>query len=254
MLTLNALTTIRPYFRAFKVWRLVLIGTSNARFELSYSLWQENAAFSYPHKENFYFKGNPDIVLPKVKELATMFDRGKLFFEEYNPNFEEISLGVDNEVVIKPIVYASIKSLLKERGFVHPYKKAMKAVPKIDDSRFREMGLVEYLSDDIVVLHGLRYMFQVRRSGYGIVWLDIYSPAYSLNEGRILPPGELRATGLSERYKILASLNPEKRLTMLDSILNLLTDNGSIITLHFPDGDVVEIAKEFISLQPSGES
>ena len=253
MLTLNALITIKPYFRAFKAWRLVLIGTSSARFRLSGSLWQENVAFGYPHEEYLYFKGDPDIVLRKIRELITLFDRRELFFQEENPGLEEIVLGVDNEVIIKPIVYASIKSLLKEKGFIHPYKRAKKAIPKIDP-RFKKLGLIDYLSNEIVVLHGLKYMFQVRRSGYGIVWFDIYSPAYSLSEQRILPPKRLRAAGLSEKYKMLASLHPEKRLRMLESILSLLADNESIITLRFPDGDVIEVAKDFVVLQPRGES
>jgi hypothetical protein len=253
MLILNALTTIKPYFKSFKAWRLVLIGTSSARFKLSDSLWQENVAFAYPYQEYMYFKGSPEIVLRKIKELVSMFDRGELFLQEENPGLEQIMLGVDNEVIIKPIVYASIKNLLKEKGFIHPYRKTKKAIPEIN-RRFEKMGLIEYLSDDIVVLHGLRYMFQVRRSGYGIAWFDIYSPAYSLTEGRILPPKRLRSLGLSEEYKKRASLSPEKRLEMLNSILSLLAANESTITLRFPDGDVIEVAKDFIILQPMGES
>ena len=253
MLTLNALTTIKPYFKTFKAWRLVLIGASSARFRLSDSLWQEDVAFAYPHEEYLYFKGDPEVVLRKIGELIAKFDRGELFFQEENHSLEEIVLGVDNEVIIKPIVYASIKSLLKEKGFIHPYRRAKKAIPEINP-KFEKMGLIEYLSDDIVVLHGLRYMFQVRRSGYGIVWFDIYSPAYSPTEGRILPPRGLRSLGLSEEYKKRASLSPEKRLEMLNSILSLLADNGFTITLRFPDGDVVGIAKDFIILQTRGES
>ena len=253
MLTLNALTTIKPYFKSFNVWRVVLIGTSSARFKLSDSLWQENVAFAYPHEEYLYFKGDPEIVLQKIRESISMFDRRELFFQEENPDLEQVVLGVDNEVIIKPIVYASIKSLLKEKGFIHPYKRAKKAIPEINP-KFEKMRLIEYLSDDIVVLHGIKYMFQVRRSGYGIVWFDIYSPAYSLSERRILPPKRLRAIGLSEKYKKRASLSPEKRLEMLNSILSLLADNGFTITLRFPDGDAVEIAKDFIILQPRGES
>ena len=153
MLTLNALITIKPYFRAFKAWRLVLIGTSSARFRLSDSLWQENVAFGYPHEEYLYFKGDPDVVLRKIRKLIKVFDKRELFFQEENPGLEEVTLGVDNEVIIKPIMYASIKSLLTKKGFIHPYKKSKKAIPKIDPI-FEKLGFIEYLSNDIVILYG----------------------------------------------------------------------------------------------------
>lgn len=253
MLTLNALTTINPYFKSFKAWRVVLVGASVYAFKLSDSLWQENVAFAYPYKEYLYFKGNPDTVLQKIREFAGMFDRRELVFQEENPGLEQVVLGVHDEVIIKPIVYASIKSLLREKGFIHPYKRAKKAIPE-PNSKLEKMGLIEYLSNDIVILHGLKYMFQVRRSGYGIVWPDIYSPAYSHTERRILPPKKLRAIGLSEKYKMQVSLSPESRLKMLNRILSLLADNEFIITLHFPDGDEVKINKDFIILQARGES
>jgi len=257
MLTLNALNTINPYFKSFKAWRVVLIGAPRARFRLSDSLWQENVAFAYPYEKYLYFKGNPDIVLQKIREFTSMFDKKELVFQEGNPGLEQVMLGVDDEIIIKPIVYASIKSLLREKGFIHPYKRAKKAIPELNSKfkkMFEEKRLIEYLSNDIVVLHGLKYMFQVRRSGYGIVWPDIYSPAYSLTEERILPPKRLRAIGLSEKYKVQASLSPERRLKMLNDILSLLADNESTITLHFPDGDTVRITKDFIVLQARGES
>jgi len=246
MIRLNAFITIKPYFKSFPVFRVPLVGDSRSRSELARMLFDNGVAHAYPHEEYLYFKGKQDETLRVLEEvMARGVIQGKLVL---GPQLEKLNLTVHDGVVIKPIVYLAFEKVLESKGFKVPRRGVKRAIPEISDENVKR-GLITPLAGDIAVLRGLKYMFEVRPSGYGILWLDIYSPPFSLRNMKRLSHKEVKRLNLMESYHRKAVLKSKDRLTMLSNIINSLCDGTRILTLKFPDGDIIQFSMELLQLE-----
>ena len=246
MIRLNAFITVEPYFKSFPVFRIPLAGDSRSRFQLARILSDREVSYAYPYEKYLYFKGKRDETLSVIKEvMAQGATRGKLVL---GSQLERLNLTVQDAVIIKPIVYQAFEKVLESKGFRVPRRMVKKAIPGVDKENIRRR-LMTLLTSGVAVLRGLRYMFEVRPSGYGILWLDIYSPPLSLQDMKLLPPVKIKSLNLMDVYRSEAVLKPRDRLNMLFNIINILCDDTRKITLEFPDGDIVKFSAEPIQLE-----
>lgn len=246
MIRLNAFITIKPYFNSFSVFRLPLAGDQRSRSQLAKMLSDNRIAYAYPYKEYLYFKGKQDEVLRAIEEVETWgVIQGKLV---PGSQLEKLSLTVHDAVVIKPIVYLAFEKVLEPKGFRVPRKNVKRAIPEISDENMKK-GLITSLVNDLAVLRGLKYMLEIRPSGYGILWLDLYSPPFSLQNMRCLSPKEVKYLNLMEVYHSKAVLKPKDRLAMLFKIIDILCGGTRTLTLEFPDGDAIQFSMELLQLE-----
>ena|GEM_PF-2419883 len=250
MIRLNAFTTLKPYFKSFPIFRIPLVGDSRSRFQLTRILYDNEVAYAYPYEEYLYFKGNSHKTLNVVKEIVQQgITQGKLILGSASKP-ELLHLTPRDEVIVKPIVYSAFEKILELREFQVPRRNVKKVIPKISKENF-DRELIVSLTNDVVILRGLRYRFEIRPSGYGILWLDIYSPPYNLQELRRMSPREVRSRGLIDQYHGMAALKSKDRLKLLRRMLDILCeDKGTdILTLRFPDGDSIQLSKELLLLE-----
>mgnify|MGYP000188547306 CR=1 FL=1 len=252
MLRLNAFITIKPYFKNFSVFRIPLIGNPRARSQLARMLYDENIAYSFPHGEYLYYKGKPNETLGKIREIVeSNIIQGNLILSSIEKPEKKI-LSPQDEVIIKPIVYSAFEKILESKGFLVPRRTIKKAIPQIKEKSTNRGFFVPLTStSDVVVLRGLKYMLEIRPSGYGILWIDVYCPPLDLRSKRRLSPRELRERGLMELYHSKAVLKSKERLDMLHHLLNILCNNVDAETLRFefPDGEVIEFSRNLLHLE-----
>ena len=246
MIRLNAFVTIRPYFNSFPVFRAPLAGDQRSRSQLARMLSDSQIAYAYPYEEYLYFKGKQSEVLKFVEEIrARGIIQGKLVL---GPSLEQLSLTVHDAVIIKPIVYLAFEKVLESKGFRVPRRNVKRAIPEISNENMKK-GLITSLANDVAVLRGLKYMLEIRPSGYGILWLDLYSPPFSLQNIKRLSPKEVKHLNLMEIYHSKAVLKSKDRLAMLFNIIDILCDGTRTLTLKFPDGDAIEFSMELLQLE-----
>ncbi|RLE46262.1 MAG: hypothetical protein DRJ31_10235 [Candidatus Methanomethylicota archaeon] len=247
MIKLNAFITIKPYFKNFLVYRIPLIGEQRSRSQLAKILFDDEIAFAYPYGEYLYFKGNPIETLRRVKEIINQrIIQGKIVLGSTEEP-EQLYLTPENKVIIKPIVYSAFEKNLEARGFLVPRRNVKKAIPQIDEIN-RDRGLIISLTTNVVVLRGIKYMLEIRPSGYGILWLDIYSPPYDLSNMKCMSPKEVKNQGLMDQYYNIAVLKSNIRLELLYNMLEILCGNEKtkMIILNFPDGDIIQLSSELL--------
>ncbi|MGC9107211.1 MAG: hypothetical protein ACP5IE_03350 [Infirmifilum sp.] len=246
MIKLNAFITVEPYFRSFPVFRIPLVSDSQSRFQLARILSDREVSYAYPYEEYLYFKGKRDETLSVIEELVAQdVTRGKLVLGSQP---ERLNLTVQDAVIIKPMLYQAFEKVLESKGFRVPRRMVKRAFPGVDEEN-KKRGLITPLTNVVAVSRGLRYMFEVRPSGYGILWLDIYSPPLSLQDMKLLSPVEIKSLNLMDVYRGEAVLKPRDRLNMLLYIINILLDDTRKIMLKFPDGDIVKFSSEPVQLE-----
>jgi len=246
MIRLNAFITIKPCFKSFSAFRMPLVGDSRSRFQLARMLFDNGVAYAYPYEEYLYFKGKQDEILRVIEEvIAQGVIQGRLVL---GSPLEKLNLTVRDAVVIKPIVYLAFEKVLESKGFKVPRRRVKRAIPEISDENMKRR-LITFLTGDVAVLRGLKYMLEVRPSGYGILWLDIYSPPFSLRNMKRLSPKEIKRLSLMEAYHSKAVLKSKDRLIMLSNIIDILCDGTRILTLEFPDGDTIQFSMEPLQLE-----
>jgi hypothetical protein len=246
---INAFVTKRDYFKKFNVFRVPLLGDIYSLFQLTEKLFSEGIAYAFPYKEFFYFKGEPNETLEKINEVIKEVPQGKLILSKSN-GLEELPLSSTQGTIIKPIVYNAFRKLLELKGFRLPKRNIKKAIPDISNSTKREFIIPLDSASNIVVLRGLKYMFEVRPSGYGFLWLDVYSPPYNLMTQKFVSPKEVRASGLMNQYYSIAILKPNRRLEVLNSLLNVISNESTqTIELNFPDNDILEFSKKMLEIE-----
>jgi len=252
MLRLNAFTTIKPYFKCFSVFRVPLIGDPRSRFQLARILYNENIAYSFPYEEYLYCKGKPNGILERIREIVeSNIIQGNLVLGSVEKPEEKV-LGPQDEVIIKPIVYSAFEKILESKGFLIPCRTVKKAIPQITEESMNRGFIVPLTStSDVVVLRGLKYMLEIRPSGYGILWIDIYCPPLDLRLKRRLSPGELRERGLMELYHSKAVLKSKERLDILHHLLDILCGSreAQTLRLEFPDGEVIQFSRSLLQLE-----
>lgn len=246
MIRLNAFITTKPYFKSFSVFRIPLVAESRSRFQLAKMLFDNGVAYAYPYEEYLYFKGKQDETLRIDEKIVVQgVIQGKLIL---GSPLEKVDLTVHDAVVIKPIVYLALEKILESKGFKVPRRRVKRAIPEVSDEN-KKRGLITSLTDDIAVLRGLKYMLEVRPSGYGILWLDVYSPLFSLRNMKCLSPEEIKRLKLMETYRSKAVLKSRDRLNILFNIINILCDGTRTLTLKFPDGDAIQFSMELLQVE-----
>jgi len=247
LIRLNAFITIKPYFKIFNVIRAPLAGDACSCSQLTKMLFDNEVAYAFSHEGYLYFKGDLDETLRTAEKTMTQgITRGNSML---GSPLERLRLTISDSAVIKPIVYLAFEKLLESRGFKIPKRRVKKAIPEINVEANRKRGLITPLTDDIVVLRGLKYMLEIRPSGYGALWLDVYSPPLSLQNMRLLSPKEVRYLGLMELYYYKAILKSIDRLNVLYNIIDILCDGTRTLTVKFPDGDSIQFSMELLQLQ-----
>jgi phage FluMu protein gp41 len=247
MIKLNAFVTINSCFNSFRVFRIPLAGDPRSRFQLARVLFDNEVAYAYPYREYLYFKGIPNKTLDIIKNIVQQDTiQGRLILGSVSEP-ESLYLTHKDEVIIKPIFYSAFEKILESRGFQVLWRNVKKAVPKVS-GKDSTKELIELLTNDIVVLRGLKYMLEIRPSGSGILWLDIYSPPFSLKNMSKLSIREIKRLKLMEMYRNKAILKSRDRLAMLHKIINILCDSARILVLKFPDGDLIEFSMELLQL------
>ena len=251
MIKLNAFVTLKPYFKEFSTFRIPIAGRPSDCSQLTKRLFNNGVAYGFQHEAYLYFKGNPNETVRIIEEMIKKEFRGKVILGEFS-KLEELSLTPNDASIIKPIVYLAFEKVLESNGFKVPRRNVKKAIPEVNDVN-RERGLVVSLIShkDIVVLRGLRYMLEVRPSGYGIMWIDLYSPPFDLKRQKRLSYKEIKRMELMEEYYMKSILSSKERLATLKKVLNNLLDDA--LVLKFPDGDNLLFSNDLLRLQaPEG--
>lgn len=248
MISLNAFVTVKPYFKKFVVFRVPLVGDPHVRSQLTRILFNNGVAYAFPYEVYLYFKGKPNETSNMIKEIIKQDTIGSKLIVSSLLETEKQYLTINDTVIIKPIVYLAIEKILELRGF-HVLQNVKKAIPKINNEENMKKELVTSLTDDVIVLRGLRYMFEVRPSGYGILWLDVYSPPYNRQSMKLLSPKEIKRLDMMEQYYNEAVLKPKDRLDMLHKIIKILCNATEMLTLEFPDGDAIQFSMELLHLE-----
>jgi len=248
VITLNFLISIRNYFSEFSVFKTPLIGDNRVRFKLFHYLYANKVAFSYPYGEYLYFKGDPNLVLKKLKQLSKI--NGVIVSE----NYQEEMLTYENQIVIKPIVYQSFEELLRKKSFRIPGRRK-RAIPDINSAnsdilKYKE-ELIIPLTSNVYVLRGIKYMLEIKPSGYALLWIDLYSPPYDAKKNRFLSPREVRELGLMDYYHGYAVIKSSTRKKLLEKILSIICDD--YLELRFPDNDTLLFSKSFTETPPKEE-
>ena len=251
MIKLNAFVSVKPYFRDFSVFRVPLAGDSRSLFQLVKYLFDRDIAYAYPYGGDLYFKGDLHKTLSTIREFINK-NPGVVLGFMAETELKPQKLTPNDAVILKPIVYSAFEKLLESRGF-RVLQRTKKAIPQINKEN-SEKGLVIPLpgSENIAVLRGLRYMFEVRPSGYGILWLDVYSPPIDLQSMRRLSPRDIKRLNLMDKYHGMAVLKPDNRLNELFKIINILVDKTAgikVLTLKFPDGDLIQFSMDLLELE-----
>jgi len=125
----------------------------------------------------------------------------------------------------------AFEKILESKGFFVPRRTAKRALPRLDSPPKAEF--IVPISDDVLVLRGIKYMIEIRSLGHALLWLDVYSPAYSKVEKRRISPKKIREIGLMDKYHRDAVLKPEKRLNILNEILDIICTNKTFLKLNF---------------------
>jgi hypothetical protein len=107
------------------------------------------------------------------------------------------------------------------------------------------------LKKDVVVLFGLRYMFEVSWEGKLRLWFDVYAPLWSISEKRPLHRKEIDSE-LKELYVQKALLRPKHRYTKTLELIKTIFEDKSI-KLEFCDGDHFSFPKEMYKISHSME-
>ena len=246
MIRLNAFVTLKPYFKEFPTFRIPIVGRPSDCLLLIRRLFDKDVAYGFQYEAHLYFKGNPERTVKTIKEMIEEGFHGKIILGELS-ELKELSLTPSDISIIKPIVYLAFEKVLESSGFKIPRRNIKKAIPEISDvNRNRGLVLSLFTHKDIVVLRGLRYMLEVRPSGYGIMWIDLYSPPFDLKRQKRLSYKEIRQMGIMEEYYAKSVLSSKERLTTLKKVLNLM---NNMLVLKFPDGDQLLFSNDLLQLE-----
>jgi len=244
MIRLNAFVTMRPYFKNFLVYRIPF--ASKKPYELIRVLLEADVAYAYPFREYLYFKGDHEKTLEKINEISQQNEmKGKFILGQ---NIEQRKLGPNDNIIIKPIVYQAFEKTLTRKGFRRLGKNIKRMVPQIDIEKLSKR-FVKYLTDDVIIIRGIKYMLEIRPSGYGLLWLDIYTPSFHLKNSRYLSPKELKRLGIMDQYRKYALLQSKDRWELLQNILDMICEDKNNLILNFPDGDSIEFFIKPIELE-----
>jgi len=234
-----------------KVWRLQIFASPKIIFqkmrEFSYNRIAEGSFF-----DGFlFFKGDPEQVINELEKVNNQLERVSFIRD----SLEEITLTPQNDgKLLKNLLYSLFEGELYRRGFIAPISKNKRALPDPVTYQTHKELFVK-LNDDIGVLYGLRYMFEVCPRNVVRLWLDLYTPLWWVTEKRRLNRKEIREIDitLSELYTHKAILHPKERYRKVLKIIDILFP-GEAIELKFSDGNLVSFSKDMYAILESGEA
>lgn len=239
---LNAFQTLSP-LRDFNVWRLPVAARDLRVLFGRIHNFSKNRIADCTFNEGFlYFKGDPSNVEKELKESNEVYIGEPL---------EEVVLSPSTDMLlIKHLFYSAFEGTLYERGWLAPLKNMKRAIPLADEI-FKE-NLHLKISDEVMMLFGLKYMFEVRPSGDALLWLDIYAPLWSLAERRRLHIKEIDEE-IRKIYKEKALLRPKERYYRTLEIINDVFGGEKSLEIRFCDNTSVSFLKEMITPPPPPE-
>jgi len=161
--------------RNLKVWRIPVVADQGVIFQIIKELSWKGVADLVFSNELLYFKGEPKKVIEELKR-----EKGKVFIGE---PLQEVTLSChSDERLIRGLLYSSLERIFRKRKWQAPIGKKKKAVPQID-SNYED--IYSELRRDIVVLFGLKYMFEIAPGKSLRLWLDVYAPLWSVSKNAV---------------------------------------------------------------------
>jgi len=235
---------------SLKVWRLQILASPKFIFqkikEFSYNRIAEGS-FS----EGFlFFKGDPEQVINELEKVNNQSER--VYF--IRDSLEETTLTPQRDgKLFKNLLYSLFEGELYRRGFIAPVSKSKRALPNPVTYETHKELFVK-LNNDIGVLYGLRYMFEICPRNIVRLWLDLYTPLWWITEKRRLNRKEIREIDLtlSEQYTRKAILRPKDRYKKTLKIIDILFPD-EFIELKFSDGDIISFSKNMYLISDIGE-
>jgi len=107
------------------------------------------------------------------------------------------------------------------------------------------------LGENVTVIFGLKYMFEVSSRNSLRLWLDVYAPLWSAAEKHFLNKKDIDAK-LRELYVQKALLRPKDRYKKTLKLIEILFGD-EIIELEFCDDYCLSFSKEMYIVSPSAE-
>jgi hypothetical protein len=222
--------------RIFKVWCIPIATEPKVIFRMIKELSEKRIADSTFLDGYFYFKGDQENVINELQKVAVAV----------GSSLENISLdlqSLSNKKILKALLYSAFERELNERGWRAPLGKRKRSVPELPSQK---EALRQELSNELYVLYGLKYMFDVDSKKNIRLWLDIYSPVWSLSESRPLMKQQINSK-IKELYVRRALLSPIQRYNKTLELINTLF-NDRYIELRFCDGEKISFSKEMCTV------
>jgi hypothetical protein len=228
--------------RIFKVWRIPIVAEPKTIFPKIRELSQYRIADSMFHNGYLYFKGNSDKVINELSKGAIIV----------GTPLENISLDPQSQLdekILKVLLYSVFERELNERGWRAPLGKRKRALPELSS---KNEVFYQELSKDLYVLFGLKYMYDFSSRKNVRLWIDLYSPIWSLSESRPLTKKEINSK-INEQYVRRALLSPKQRHDKTLELINTLF-NDEYIELRFCDGEKISFSKEMCKVSAGNEA
>ena len=225
--------------RDFKVWKVPIAADTKVIFKKIRELSQHRIADCTFSNGFMYFKGEPE----KVKEEL---QKGSIIIGQ---PLQEITLSPQGDgKLIRNLLYSSFEGILHKKGWRAPIGRRKRALPETYESygdSYMELG------ENVFVLFGLRYMFEVSSEKSLRLWLDIYAPIWSASEKRFLNKKSIDAK-LRELYVQKALLRPKYRYEKTLKLIETIFGNKAI-ELEFCDDYRLSFPKEMYTVSTSAE-
>jgi hypothetical protein len=144
-----------------------------------------------------------------------------------------------DEKILKSLLYSVFERELSVRGWHAPLGRRKRALPALS---LKNEVFHQELSKDMYVLFGLKYMYDFSPRKNVRLWIDLYSPIWSISESRPLTKKEIKSK-VNEQYVRRALLSPKQRHDKTLELVNTLF-NDNHIELRFCDGEKISFSKE----------
>jgi hypothetical protein len=226
--------------RTFGLWRIPVAAEPVTIFSKIRELSRSFIADSTFHSGYLYFKGNSDKVMSELIKNDI----------KVGTPLENISLdplSQFDEKILKSLLYSVFERELSVRGWHAPLGRRKRALPALS---LKNEVFHQELSKDMYVLFGLKYMYDFSPRKNVRLWIDLYSPIWSISEGRPLTKKEIKSK-VNEQYVRRALLSPKQRHDKTLELVNTLF-NDNHIELRFCDGEKISFSKE-MCMVPVGD-
>ncbi|RSN72685.1 Piwi domain-containing protein [Candidatus Methanodesulfokora washburnensis] len=223
----------------FKVWKIPIVADPRVISQEIRELSQKRVADCSFSNGFLYFKGEPEKVIEELQKESIIVSQPP----------EEVILSPQREgKIIRDLLYSSFEGILHKKGWRAPIGKRKRALPEAYES-YRDFYLE--LGENVTVIFGLKYMFEVSSRNSLRLWLDVYAPLWSAAEKHFLNKKDIDAK-LRELYVQKALLRPKDRYKKTLKLIEILFGD-EIIELEFCDDYCLSFSKEMYIVSPSAE-